>query len=214
MRERQERFINLWHRQQRSLAFSCCLAPLAPRRSRHRASREGTSGAGWRAASPRVREGRVSGRGHERWTRWTSSPGILSKIPSPATRSNRSASAVLATHRSAWWTFWPIASPSAARLSAEYRAPSDERLAGLDHVEIGDCARGVAGVAHPSLPAAREAQLGHGDKRDDPGAPADDAPGGVRVRRGTRIEQPADDVSVDDDVREPSSLDHVSASAP
>lgn len=100
------------------------------------------------------------------------------------------------------------------RLGAQHSAPIDERLAGLDHVEVGKGALQTAQAElAPPGPHRAVAQLGHGHERHDTSTPADDLTSSLGVPRGTRIEQPAGDVGVDDDVGESSSLDHASASA-
>lgn len=103
---------------------------------------------------------------------------------------------------------------STARLGTDIGAPIDKRLVGLDDVEIGEGSFELAESQFtPASADGAVAELGDGDKRHDPGSTVDDAASGLSMRRGTRIEEPACDVGVNDDVRCPPSLDHASARA-
>ena len=102
----------------------------------------------------------------------------------------------------------------AARFGASRGAPVDERLARPDDIEVGERPlQPPEAKLTPAGPESAVPEFGHGDERRDATMPADDATSRLSVRQRARIEEPAGNVGVDDDVRAPSSLDHASARA-
>jgi len=97
---------------------------------------------------------------------------------------------------------------------AQLGATANQPFARLDDLQVANRSLQLAPTQlTPARPECAVAELGHGDERNDASTVTDQSPGCLGVDQWSGIEQPAGDVSVDDDVSQPSSLDHASASA-